>query len=123
MYIWGNGRSSWQLLRLAAGGAAATTALRRRRGPRGPFAPEQVLARLTRVLCDALPVLAGLISHTKHMNRHTNNRKLMNGAKQGAHILERGLQIYHGVRGALAAGSAVAASAAAPYMTAMGAVL
>ena len=38
--------------------------------------------------------------------------------KQGAHILERGLQIYHGVRGAIAAGSAVA-SAAAPYMTAM----
>ena len=56
------------------------------------------------------------------MRRHINGRKLLNGAKQGAHILERGLQIYHGVRGAIAAGSAVA-SAAAPYMTAMGAVL
>ena len=56
------------------------------------------------------------------MNRHFSSRKLMNGAKQGAHILERGLQIYHGVRGAIAAGAAVA-SAAAPYMTAMGAVL
>ena len=56
------------------------------------------------------------------MIRHINSRRLMNGAKQGAHILERGLQIYHGVRGALAAGSAVA-SAAAPYMTAMGAAV
>ena len=57
------------------------------------------------------------------MNRHFNSRKLVNGAKQGAHILERGLQIYHGVRGAMAAGSAVA-SAAAPYMmTAMGAAV
>ena len=55
-------------------------------------------------------------------NRHINSRKLLNGAKRGAHILERGLQFYHGVRGAIAAGSAVA-SAAAPYMTAMGAVL
>ena len=56
------------------------------------------------------------------MNRHHASRRLLNGAKQGAHILERGLQIYHGVRGAIAAGSAVA-SAAAPYMTAMGAAV
>ena len=56
------------------------------------------------------------------MNRHHSSRRLLNRAKQGAHILERGLQIYHGACGAIAAGSAVA-SAAAPYMTAMGAAV
>ena len=56
------------------------------------------------------------------MNRHHPSRRLLDKAKQGVHILERGLQIYHGVRGAVAAGSAVA-SAAAPYFAAGAAVL
>ncbi len=56
------------------------------------------------------------------MNRHHPGRWLLDRAKQGAHILERGLAIYHDIRGAVATGSAIA-SAAAPYMAAMGAVL
>ena len=56
------------------------------------------------------------------MNRHHPGRRLLDKAKQGAHILERGLAIYHGIRGAVATGSAIA-SAAAPYMAAGAAVL
>ena len=51
------------------------------------------------------------------MNRHHNSRRLLNGAKQSVHILERYLQNYYGVRGAVAAGSAIA-SAATPYLAA-----
>ena len=56
------------------------------------------------------------------MSRHHPGRRLLDKAKQGAHILERGLAIYHGIRGAVATGSAIA-SAAAPYMAARAAIL
>ena len=56
------------------------------------------------------------------MNRHHPGRRLLDKAKQGAHILERGLAIYHGIRRAVATGSAIA-SAAAPYMAAGAAIL
>ena len=56
------------------------------------------------------------------VSRHHHSRRLLDKAKQGAHILERGLAIYHGVRGAVATGSAIA-SAAAPYLAAGAAIL
>ena len=56
------------------------------------------------------------------MKRHHPGCRLLDKAKQGAHILGRGLAIYHGIRGAVATGSAIA-SAAAPYMAAGAAIL
>ena len=50
------------------------------------------------------------------------NSRLWKGATNGLAMMERGMQVYHGVRGAYAAGSALAA-AAAPYVATAAALL
>ena len=54
------------------------------------------------------------------ISQHTS-RKLLEAGKTGVHLAERGLQVYHTVRGAVAAGSALY-SAVSPYVMGAAAV-
>ena len=49
------------------------------------------------------------------MHRHHPGRRVLNRAKQGLHLLERGLTTYHGLKAAYGTVSAFA-EAAAPYV-------
>ena len=49
------------------------------------------------------------------MNRHHPSRRVLDRAKQGLHLMERGLATYHGLKAAYGTVSAFA-EAAAPYV-------
>ena len=53
-----------------------------------------------------------------HNRGHNASRQFLSHTQQGVHLLERGLAVYHGVRGAIQTGAAIA-SAAAPLLAAV----
>ena len=55
------------------------------------------------------------------MNRHHPSRRVLYRAKQGLHLMERGLATYHGLKAAYGTVSAFA-EAAAPYVAGVAAV-